>query len=78
MNAKSKKTGLRDNEFAGLSNYILSEIDSSGDENNKRNYLTESSSPNSHSDSNDSSDGSFVGQLGQGVLMSQAANQACQ
>ena len=60
-NGKSKKTGLRGNEFAGLSNYILSEIDSSGDEDNKRNHLTESSFSNSHSDGNDSSEGSFVG-----------------
>ena len=76
---KPKTNGPKGNEFAGLSNYILSEIDSSGDEkNNKRNYLTDSSSANSHSDSNDSSDGSFVGQLGQGVLMSKVANQACQ
>ena len=75
-NTKSKKNGLKENKFAGLSNYILSEIDSSGDENNKRNYLTESSFSNSHSSG--SSDGSYTGQLGQGVLMSQAANKACQ
>ena len=64
INAKVKKNGSKASEFVGLSNYILSEIDSSGDEKNKRNYLTESSSANSHSDSNESSDGSFVGQLG--------------
>ena len=73
MNSKINKNSLpRGNEFAGLSNYILSEIDSSGDENNKRNYLTESSFSNS--DSNDSSENSFVGQLPQGILMSKAAN----
>ena len=60
--------------FTGLSNYILSEIDS-GDENEKPTYLTESSHSNSHS-SNNSSDGS-VGPLGQGVLMSQQAKAAC-
>ena len=56
------RTKKQRHEFAGLSNYILSEINSSGDEGN-RNNLTGSSSPSSQhsSDSSVGSEKSFVG-----------------